>query len=52
MQEGVRFRECRHRNGRPDRSDLAGGYYNTATSATATEITTGIWTDVLGAITI
>lgn len=27
---------------------LAGGYYNTATSATATEITTGIWTDVLG----
>lgn len=31
---------------------LAGGYYNTATSATATEITTGIWTDVLGAITI
>ena len=27
---------------------LAGGYYNTATNATATEITTGIWTDVLG----
>lgn len=27
---------------------LAGGYYNTATSTTATEITTGIWTDVLG----
>lgn len=26
---------------------LAGGYYNTATNATATEITTGIWTDVL-----
>ncbi|MCG4597608.1 autotransporter-associated beta strand repeat-containing protein [Akkermansia muciniphila] len=27
---------------------LAGGYYNTATNATATQITTGIWTDVLG----
>lgn len=27
---------------------LAGGYYNTATNATATEITTGIWTDVQG----
>ncbi|WP_418384550.1 hypothetical protein [Akkermansia sp.] len=27
---------------------LAGGYYNAASNATATEITTGIWTDVLG----
>ena len=27
---------------------LAGGYYDTATNATATEITTGIWTDVQG----
>ena len=27
---------------------LAGGYYDTAANATATEITTGIWTDVLG----
>lgn len=27
---------------------LAGGYYNTAANATATQITTGIWTDVLG----
>ncbi len=27
---------------------LAGGYYDAATNATAAEITTGIWTDVLG----
>ena len=48
MQEGFGSVNVVTGTGDLTRVTLAGGYYNTATNATATEITTGIWTDVLG----